>query len=99
MHVVRGRDSHGVEAVAELGEHLAPIGEVGDAGVTGVDLRIASGVDVAEADELGLGVRTGLVDVAVAFAVDADGGDLDLRVQVAGADDGSGRPTWPRRRT
>ena len=88
MHVVRRRDGDGIKAVAELGEHLPPVGEVRDPRVTFVDLGEASGVDIAQADEAGLGVRGALIDVGVAFAIHPDRGDLDLRVKVAGADDG-----------
>ncbi len=94
VHVVRGRDGHGIKTVAELAEHLAPVSVVGHARVALVDLGEASGIDVAEADEAGLGVRGTFGDIAVALAVDPDRGDLDLRVQIAGPDnrrEGEGR--------
>jgi hypothetical protein len=52
-----------------------------------VDLGETSGIDIAEAHETRFGVRGTLVDVGFAFAIYADRGDLDLRVQVAGSDD------------
>ena len=64
------------------------------AGVLLVDLGEAASIDIAEADELGLGVRGAFVDVGFAFSVDADGDDLDLGVQVPGPDnrgEGEGR--------
>ena len=59
-----------------------------DAGMPLVDLGEALGIDVAEADEAGLGVRGDFVDVPVPLAVHPDGGDLDLRVEITRADDG-----------
>ena len=88
MHVVRRRDSDGIKAVAELGEHLPPVGVMRDPGMTLVDLGEPSGVDIAQADEAGLGVRGALIDVGVALAVHPDRGDLDLGVQIARPDDG-----------
>ena len=94
MHVVGRRNGHGVEAVTEPGEHLAPVAVMRHAGVLLINLGEAASIDVAEADEMGLGVRGAFVDVGFAFAVDADRGDLDLRVQVTCSDDrgkGEGR--------
>ena len=88
MHVVRRRDSDGIKAVTELGEHLPPVGVVRDARVTFVDLGEPSGVDIAQADEAGLGVRGAFIDVRVSFAIHPDRDDLDLGVQIARTDDG-----------
>jgi len=94
VHVVRGRHGHGVKAVAEPSVHLSPIAVMRHAGMALVYLGEASGIDVAEAHEMGLGVRGTFGDIAVALAVDPDRGDLDLRVQIAGPDnrrEGEGR--------
>ena len=94
MHVVGRRHGDGVEAIAELAEHLAPIREVRHAGMAFVDLGEAAGIDIAEAHETGLGVRGYFSDIAVAFAIDAHRGDLHLRVQIAGSNnrrEGEGR--------
>ena len=88
MHVVRRRDSDGIKAVAELGEHLPPVGVVRDARMTLVDFGEPSGVDIAQADEAGLGVRGAFIDVRVSFAIHPDRDDLDLGVQIARTDDG-----------
>ena len=88
MHVVRRRDADGVEGVAELGVHLAEIREAGDAGILGFRPGETRGVDIAEGDILGLRVRADLLDVVEALRIGAHGGNLQLGVQVAGADEG-----------
>ena len=59
-----------------------------------VDVGETAGVDVAEADEVRLGVGGAFGDIGEALAIDADRDDLDLRVQVTCPDNrgkGEGR--------
>jgi hypothetical protein len=50
--VVGGADLHGVETVAEFGEHFAVILEVRHAGEGFIRAAEARSIDIAEADEL-----------------------------------------------
>ena len=88
VHVVGGGDHDGVEAVAEPGEHLPVVGEVGGAGAGGVGRAEALAVDVAEGDLADLRVRSDLPDVIRALAAAADVRDLQAGVEVASAHHG-----------
>ncbi len=73
--VIGRGDGDGVDLLAHLVEHLAEVGELSGLGVLGGFGVEALLVDVADGDEVG--VLGGLLAVAVAFAADADAGEVD----------------------
>ena len=72
--VIGRADGHGVDAVAQLVEHLAVVGEF-VVGLVGLRHAVEElGIDVAEGVDLA--VAGDVLDVALALAADADAGDL-----------------------
>jgi hypothetical protein len=63
MPVVGRADLHGVEPLAELGKHLAPVAKGGRLGKFVSALRQTGAVHIAKADELHLGVGADAVEV------------------------------------
>ncbi len=78
VHVIGGRHDDGIELVAQLLDHLAVIGEVGDARKMLVDLIKPVRIDIAESDELHLGMRTDIRQIRPTHPVCPDRRDVEL---------------------
>src|SRR5262249_51834755 len=89
------RDLDGVDRVAELGDHLAVVGKVRNAGEGLVGFVEAAGVDLAEADELDRRMRADVREIGESHVLAADAGDVqflaaDGGIQDAGSGEGRG---------